>query len=358
MNDALPSKIILQWHVTERCNLRCSHCYQDAPAGNELAFESLAEILVQYKDLLDRVASVRGRGAVRGHVTVTGGEPYLRSDFPRLLEHLSGNRSWASFGILTNGSFIDRSAAADLKTLRVSFVQVSIEGTRSTHDRIRGAGSHDRAVSALRCLADRGIRTLISFTAHKGNYREFPDVVALGRKLNVWRVWSDRMIPRGNGNTLGGGLDPAETREFFGIMHRARESENRKLFRRTEVAMGRALQFLVGGGKPYRCNAGKGLITVMPDGTLYPCRRMPMPVGTLPHDTLSNLYFHNELFRSLRDGQRVSDGCAGCLYQQLCGGGLRCLSAAVGGNPFLADPGCWKVPAAQRAVAAGHQEVC
>jgi len=359
MYGFLPNKIVLQWHITDRCNYRCRHCYQDGYEGTELDYASLTGILAQFKDLLARVAELKGGRRVRGHVTITGGEPYVRSDFPRLLEHLSENRAWTSFGVLTNGSFIDRSAARELKRLRASFVQISIEGSRLTHDRIRGAGTYDSAVCALEHLAKAGVRTLISFTAHQGNYREFPDVVKLGRRLKVWKVWADRVIPQGSGHALAGqGLDQETTRRFIEIMHASQEAERARFFRRTEVAMDRALQFLINGGKPYTCQAGGGLITVMPDASLYPCRRMPVSVGNILDTPLSNLYFENDLLTSLRNASRVSEGCECCLYKHACRGGLRCLSYAVKGDPFTADPGCWRAtPAVRQELPAQIQEV-
>ena len=105
--------------------------------------------------------------------------------------------------------------------------------------------------------------------------------------------------------------------------------------------MHRALQFLVGGGRPYRCTAGDSLITVQPNGDVVPCRRMPLRVGNLLETPLAELYERSPLLRALRDPDRASRGCERCAFARLCGGGLRCLSAAVHGDPFVADPGCW-----------------
>ncbi len=37
MTTSHPLTFILQWHLTERCNLRCRHCYQDGQGGPELS---------------------------------------------------------------------------------------------------------------------------------------------------------------------------------------------------------------------------------------------------------------------------------------------------------------------------------
>jgi MoaA/NifB/PqqE/SkfB family radical SAM enzyme len=50
----MPNGLLLQWHITEGCNLRCAHCYQDGYEGEELPFDDLLTVLEQYKDLLRR----------------------------------------------------------------------------------------------------------------------------------------------------------------------------------------------------------------------------------------------------------------------------------------------------------------
>jgi MoaA/NifB/PqqE/SkfB family radical SAM enzyme len=56
---------------------------------------------------------------------------------------------------------------------------------------------------------------------------------------------------------------------------------------------------------------------------------------------LPELYFENDILKDLRDRGRVSEGCEECRFERQCRGGLRCLSYAVHGTPFRADPGCW-----------------
>ena len=337
----VPRGLLLQWHVTNRCNLRCAHCYQDSYAGEELGFRDLLGIVDQFTDLLNRWQGEISR-SVMGHITVTGGEPFIREDLPVFLEALAAHRDRFRFAILTNGHSIDASWARHLQRLDPDFVQVSIEGSQKSHDRIRGAGNFERTVAAIESLVRQRIRTLISFTAHRGNFREFGEVARLGQRLRVARVWADRLIPMGSGSSLTEQiLTPGETREFFEIVHKARNDSSRRWFGRTEIAMHRALEFLLAGGTPYHCTAGDTLITVMPNGDVYPCRRMPVRVGNLFQTSLEEIYRKSEFLRALRDRSRCSDGCEGCSYVALCRGGLKCLSYAMSNDPFKADPGCW-----------------
>ncbi len=332
-----PSKLLLQWHLTERCNLRCAHCYQESYQGRELAPADWEAVLAQFVDLLHSAPT-----RIPGHITVTGGEPFILTDFFALLERFAAHRRDFSFAVLTNGTLIDAAAARQLKALGVGFVQVSVEGTESTHERIRGAGSYRRAVTAIEQLVKAGVRTMISFTAHRDNYREFPAVAELGYRLKAARVWADRLIPQGQGAALSELLmSPDETHEFIRIMAEARKAAQRRWFNHTEIAMHRALQFLEGGGLPYRCTAGESLLTLQANGDLLPCRRMPIVVGNVLQMPLAELYQSSPLLRALRDRERISVGCEACAFARLCRGGLRCLAYAVTGDPFHADPGCW-----------------
>ncbi|MDF1561443.1 MAG: radical SAM protein [Deltaproteobacteria bacterium] len=343
-NHDYKSGLLLQWHLTERCNLRCHHCYQEGYRGEELPYRDLLRILEQYHELLTRYGEERGQPELRGHVTLTGGEPFARKDLLELCEELARHRHRHSWALLTNDTLIDEERAARLRALRPSFVQVSIEGSRKVHDEIRGKGSHAQSVGGIRHLLGHGIRVFLSFTAHSGNLGEFRKVARLGQRLGVDRVWADRLIPEGQGS-VGGLRSPApeETRRFLRSMRRTQELMRKSwLIFPPEIAMHRTLQFLEGGERPYRCTAGKSLLTVLPDGTLVPCRRMPLPVGNLRSRSMTELYYQSPLLRELREPERNAEGCEGCLHARVCGGGLRCLSQAAHGSPYHADPGCWR----------------
>jgi radical SAM protein with 4Fe4S-binding SPASM domain len=335
-----PRKFRLQWHINESCNLRCRHCYQEGYDSADPSLDELLDMLHLFAKFLNRWKTTEGDTGA--HINITGGEPFLREDIFDFLEILNKDfRSLFSFGILTNGTLIDEKSANRIKEVHTGFVQVSIEGTEDTHDSIRGRGSFQKAVNGLKCLIKAGVPSLISFTANRENFREFESVAKLGKKLGVSRVWADRMIPYGCGKDMGDTtLTPDETMEFFRIMAKSGRKSFLSMGSHTEIQMCRALQFLAGGGTPYSCSAGDTLVTIMHNGEFLPCRRMPIPVGNLKQQSFEDLYYNNEMMKTLRDRNRVSKGCENCRFQPACRGGLRCLSYAVNGDPFTADPGC------------------
>jgi radical SAM protein with 4Fe4S-binding SPASM domain len=343
IRDYVPRNILLQWHVTERCNGRCIHCYQDGFSGNnDLDFAALNRILDQFMELLDECDHVSGKGKTRAHVTVTGGEPFQREDLLDLLDLLAARRKSISLAILTNGVMIDERLASYLGFLRPRFVQVSLEGGIETHDRIRGAGNSDRVIAGVRNLVRHHVPTILSFTAHRENFREFPEVAKRGLELGVNMVWADRFVPIGQGEARKDlVLSTAETQEFVRLVSAARPKGFPLARRRTEVAGRRALQFLHSGERPYACTAGSTLLTIMTNGDLVPCRRMPIVIGNLLNNRLCDLYWKNERLRAMRRRDQPIAGCEACRHRDRCRGGLRCLSYAVYGDSSRADPGCW-----------------
>lgn len=327
-----PSGLLLQWHLTDRCNLRCSHCYQDSYRHEARGLADWFGLIDDYRAFLSGSDGLAPR---KGHINLTGGEPFALSDFPVLLEKLATYRQAFGIGILSNGTLIDRDTARSLKQWEIDFVQVSIDGTPATHDKIRGQGSHARALAGIQTLAGVGVRVLISFTAGRNNFREFPEVARLGHELGVNRVWSDREIPSCS-DAAKRMLTQAETAEYLQIMALAKASVPNNS--RTEIVLNRALQFLHSGDSVYRCTAGDSLITVMPDGTVHPCRRLPIPIGNVYEQGLAALY-DTARMREVRTVKNFQ-GCEHCSFAGQCKGGLRCLAWAAHGLLDVADPGC------------------
>lgn len=337
--NSIPNHLTLQWHITDRCNLKCSHCYIDSTPLPELSIDEL-------NSMLDKYISTLKTMNIRGGIHITGGEPFARSDLFTFLENISRFKDYCYFGILSNGTMFDNGSAKRLKELGCRFVQVSIDGGRDIHDAIRGTGSFDMAVNGIRLLTKHGIPVSVSFTAGRNNYMEFTKAAEAAVKAGAKYIWTDRVIPR-QGFGRKELMNNREVEVYFKQINSCRKKYEKRLFRKREISMGRALQFMAYDGEgfdsyPYRCSAGRTVLTVLADGRIVPCRRMPVIVGDLKTSDLLDIYRDSPLLCILRNQMNIPDGCGNCNYSQTCNGGLKCLSYAVHGNPFKRDPQCTK----------------
>ncbi|MEW6713432.1 MAG: radical SAM protein, partial [Candidatus Riflebacteria bacterium] len=276
-----------------------------------------------------------------GHINLTGGEPLLHQNFWEIVKLIKNHPDRQfSWGLLTNGTLIDATMAREIAEESPALVQVSIDGNEETHDRIRGMGSYCKAVSGIKNLIHAGIRPIVSFTANSENYLEFPQVVELANRIGARKVWSDRYLPLIIDRAQPKILSKSQTDKFFSLMRQERRQAANNP-QRAVVEMNRALQFLKTEMQPYRCNAGRWLLCLQADGSLLPCRRLPIELGNIKKHEISKIYFSNSLIKKLKEPDFFPAECRPCRFRYQCGGGLRCLSAAVHGDPFRRDPGCW-----------------
>ena len=103
------------------------------------------------------------------------------------------------------------------------------------------------------------------------------------------------------------------------------------------------------GLAPRGVNAGKGFLFVSHQGDVYPSGFLPLNAGNVRESTLAHLYREHEMFRSLRDPDRLKGRCGRCEFRQICGGS-RSRAFGLTGDAFETDPWCSYEPL-------GHLEV-
>ena len=312
----------LQWHITHRCNLRCTHCYQDDYTAFESA-DALFDVLGQYETLLRE-------NRFKGFLNITGGEPLTHPELFRLLEE--AKKRGVTTAVLTNGTLIGRVEAMRLKACGVDYVQVSLDGTEKTHDAIRGKGSFARAVSGIHALLAQNIFTDVSFTAQRENKDELPALARYCSDIGVDKLWFDRVV-----------IPAAEDEKHLSLTKEEFKKLSRqaaRLNRRRMVSCARALQFIPCKSKSvYRCTAGDRLLTVLADGSVMACRRLPLVFGNVRETELAAIYRDNPDLIRLRQTP-LPEACGKCRYAASCAGGAKCVTYAKTGRYDLPDPDC------------------
>ena len=141
------------------CNLRCTHCFIScSPDNHSFDFLTLDEVL-------DWLQKSRRWGVKEYYVT--GGEPFMHVDLPRMLEAML---ELGPATVLTNGTLLpDRAlrplARAGGDSLYSLEIRVSIDGpSPELNDPVRGEGTFDRAMDGVRRLLDYGFLPIITAT--------------------------------------------------------------------------------------------------------------------------------------------------------------------------------------------------
>ena len=170
----------LRLSVTDRCNLRCSYCmpeeeYAWLPRENVLSFEEMAVVTQAFTDL--------GVDKVR----LTGGEPLLRRDLPRLVRLLTQNHTIQDLALTTNGILLGDQAQA-LYDAGVHRITVSLDTLRP--DRFRALTRRDEHVRVMEGIAAAqraGFTGLkLDTVVIKGfNDDELVDLIELGKRIQA-----------------------------------------------------------------------------------------------------------------------------------------------------------------------------
>jgi radical SAM protein with 4Fe4S-binding SPASM domain len=227
-----PSLRYLELQLTDKCNLRCRHCYIGDGDAGELSPAQTRSVLKEFEEM---------QGL---RVLLTGGEPLLHSRFDEINEMLPD--LFLRKVLFTNGVLLRKNL---LNRLKVHEIQVSIDGMRTGHDALRGAGSWETAINAVRHALDAGFDVSVATMVHPGNLGDFDAMEEQFRVLGV-REWS------------------------VDVPCAAGRLQDNSAFAVTPEEGGRYLGYGYGGGmhavgKGYAC--GRHLMAVLPDGSAAKC---------------------------------------------------------------------------------------
>lgn len=335
---------LIQWHLTERCNLRCRHCYQTGEEINEMTLSEIKETLNEIKDTF-----AGWREAYEINIStsfnITGGEPFLRRDFFHIIDYM---RSLGfDIYVLTNGTLINKDAARNLYDTGVKGVQVSIEGQEEAHDYIRGKGSFSASMRGTSYLLEAGLQVTFNITLSSINADSLTNMIDLARSVGVRRLGFSRLVPSGRGLCMiNEMLNPERIKRIYEHIFSINSGDIEIVTGDPLASQLGSLISVDGGDIPLGgCAAGVSGLTILSDGTMTPCRRLPIPVGNIREDSFRNVWATSRVLELLRDRSKYKGKCGNCNRWAVCRG-CRAIAYAYskvqGQDDFLAeDPQCF-----------------
>lgn len=261
----------LDLHLVDFCQLDCKHCYLNK--GNRVMpldmLRAICEDFFQTDFPLPQSV-----------IILSGGEPLLHPNFIgacNIVRKLIGHVS-----LTTNGILIPKY----IYTFeRNDGIQVSVDGDEKAHDFIRGKGSYEKAVRALKLLDEYKIRHSISFTINQANKHCTDHIIDLCVETGA--------------HTLN-----------FNIYQPIRKSDDLKPIRYTEwIEMRKYVAKRMEKGGiclPEGCIEGGCIarilgLSVLTDGTYWDCSRNEKVIGKYPQPIKEVLLWDN-----IKEGKPVN----------------------------------------------------
>lgn len=349
-SDARP---LVVWNMTNRCNLKCRHCYLDADedaVADELTTDEAKQFI---EDLAAMKVPV---------LLFSGGEPLVRPDIYELIVYAKelGLRPVLS----TNGTLITPEVAKRLKEAGLQYVGVSIDGVASTHDDFRGIkGAFVQTLHGIKNAQAAGLKTGVRFTVNKMNYRDLPAVLELAASEGIPRFCMYHLVYAGRGKDMVAlDVTQEESREIIETLIEKtldfkRRGVEMEILTTDNHADGIYILRYLAKHMPERvdevkellkmhggCSAGQKMANVNHLGNVHACQFWShRPLGNIREKKFSEIWTSQQdtFLCSLRKKTAYVEGkCGKCQYREYCGG-CRIRAEVVHGNLWGEDPACY-----------------
>jgi radical SAM protein with 4Fe4S-binding SPASM domain len=292
----LPSLRYLQLHITERCNLNCSHCYLGEKEQKDLELSLIEKALSEF--------SPNGL-----KLLITGGEALLHKKFWEVAELASKHP--IRIELLSNGTLITPKIAENLAEY-IHSVQISLDGTKEGHEFLRGPGCFEKTIEGIK-NASKFLDVSIATMVHAKNLNGFEELEKLVDKLGA-KEWN-LDIPSIAGNATTEVIAPA--------------ANAAEIFKRYGFGTGTHE-----GDLGYSC--GSHICTIDVEGGVSKCGFFEESVGNIRDENLMALW-KRVVAKYTPKVDKLE--CAGCEVVEECRGGCRYRAmisdSFLGKDPFM-----------------------
>jgi len=332
----MKEQFYIQWHITNLCNLRCKHCYQeDFSKDNDLEWAGL-------KKISDNILATLQEWGKKACIHLTGGEPLLKPELFPLLNYLDRSPLVEELGIITNGLSFDQEWVERLSSFsKLKKIKISLDGADAeTNDSIRQKRTFEKVIKNLSLFKKEVLfEIILMFTVMKRNLKSVPLFFQLSKDLNVNGFIIERFIPWGRGRErmeeVLNGKDWEELIKTLSDLFAIEEENTLLPYQAFQVCFDGEEPELLGAP----CVIGKDGLCVMPDGNVFPCRRFPISIGNLLSDSLRQIWEESEILEKLRRKENLKGKCGECDIKDCRG--CRSLALALTGDYLGEDPHCW-----------------
>jgi radical SAM protein with 4Fe4S-binding SPASM domain len=253
---------------------------------------------------------------------------------------------------------IDHKVAWELKDAGITAVGIPLDSANpDCHDKLRNVpGTFKKAVKAIKACLDVDLEVVITTMALKDTFDDIPERIDFIANLGVDQAAVYDLVPVGRGKdvmdqamsqtqrvnlikylqkmqednemvfTMSGGLPLYP--EIVSEMHKVDGTKPKDLLLK---------QFWINA--PVGCHAGILYFSLRPNGDVYPCTFLPIKVGNIREQSLTDIWRNSKVLNELRDRSLLKGKCGECEYRETCGG-CRGRAYACTGDYMETDPVC------------------
>ncbi|MCP4538044.1 MAG: radical SAM protein [Chloroflexi bacterium] len=340
MTDPRPHLQTLIFETTQRCNHTCLHCYnawlpdaQGQPSNYPYGELDTVQTLALLNKALDET---RCR-----HVTLTGGEPFVRKDLFQILDLLYERDVMTT--IISNGRLLTEPRVVDALDRGVGLFELPLlSRQREVHDRLSGSpGAFDAVLAAMAHIRYHHGQFVAVFVATRLNLPDLYDTIKLAFAFGSRGMMLNRFNPGGRGRTRLAELLPTldEMRQALDIANAAAAEFN------FPISCSIPIQPCLIETDAYPnlnfgfCAAGtdRAYYTLDPLGNLRPCNHTPTVLGNLLDEPFADLIAPERMCEFV---EAVPALCAPCALRDTCQGGCKaaaqvCYKSLTAEEPFL-----------------------
>ncbi|TSC95358.1 MAG: radical SAM domain-containing protein [Parcubacteria group bacterium Athens1014_10] len=313
MKDIIANKLepFIFLYITERCQLRCRHCYMGDRLSNpkEMSLEKIIKILNYFK--------------VIGHykLYLLGGEPLLH---PQIKEIITiANKIGYEVVVTSNGQF-DKKILQDYTPELIHSFSFSIESSnKKTHDYIRGKGTFKRLIDNIKIVQSQGYQARIVSTVSNINVNKLTDLIDYSaRVLKVSMLSFHYFSPIGQGEEYINKLIlPEDWINFCKEIEEYPIPENFWVYYPPTFVYSDELSYLTERGYKGCTARWVERLAILPSGQIYAC--------SVFFDTNMNFALWRNKKMEIRDSKntelrsvyKVNDNCMDCPNKNQCFGG-------------------------------------
>lgn len=303
----------IQWHITDNCNLRCKHCYQENFTNSkDLPVEKLYLIFENISEFL----KVKNKKLV---IDLTGGEVFLYPEWRELVKKICSSIYLKHIGIITNGLLLNDEILEEFERYNIK-LKISAEGVeRQVYEYFRGK-NFDKFLKICEKIKEMKIEKIFMFTLLEKNYDQIFKIFDFLGMYKFDKLVIERFIPYGIGKKMKNEFISYE--KWFSLAKFLHEKCNLD-FNPYDIAEFKGFMVEIKNGNynlyGSECVVGRYGIAIMPDGTVFPCRRFPLSIGNLLKDKLLDLWEKSDILNMLRERKFLKGICKDCKIKNCYG---------------------------------------